>query len=233
MTQLFWGLMFVAVYTTVYRDASTVPLPLHDVITYVWLMQAMFRMLPWGHDPELAVMIRRGDFVAELLRPVDLQLLWYARALALCTVPPLLRAAPMLVLAFAALGMHGPAGAAAFGWFVLALLGAVLLSAAIVLNMTIGLLYTNGQRGVDVVMNSLMVALSGALVPLSLMPPQVATVVRALPFAGLLDGPAMLYLGHGDPWAVLARQAIWLLVWLWVARRLLTRAIARVVVQGG
>lgn len=42
--------------------------------------------------------MRTGDLLYEKLRPVDAHTFWYARAVALRTVSPLLRAIPMVLM---------------------------------------------------------------------------------------------------------------------------------------
>ena len=75
--------------------------------------------------------------------------------------------------------------------------------------------------------------LSGALIPLALLPAGVGTVFGWLPFASMASAPLRIYTGTGDPVQLLALQAGWSIVlwplahWLWHASR------ERMVAYGG
>lgn len=80
---------------------------------------------------------------------------------------------------------------------------------------------------------SLSPLLAGAVVPLTLLPWSIGTVLGWLPFASMVSAPLRIYTGDGDVVALLAGQAAWAaLLWL-VLRRVWTRAAARMVSFGG
>ena len=89
-TQLFWGLIRVMIFEAFFRSTSTQqPMDLADVVTYIWLGQAFFVLLPWNVDRDIQALIRSGAVSYELLRPLDLYTLWFSRALAWRTAPTL------------------------------------------------------------------------------------------------------------------------------------------------
>ena len=91
-TQVFWGLIRMMFFTAFYRSTTArQPMSLADVITYVWLGQAMLGMLPWIIDREMRAMIRSGTVAYELARPLDLYTFWFCRDIARRTAPTLLR----------------------------------------------------------------------------------------------------------------------------------------------
>jgi ABC-2 type transport system permease protein len=236
-TQVFWGFVRVMIFTAFYA-ASTGPQPmtLPEVITYVWLTQALLLVLPWRPDADVEQLVRSGNVAYELLRPVDLYGLWFARSLAQRTAPALLRCLPMVVLAYAALGMAGPAGPAAALAFGVSIVATVALSAALTTLLSISVLVTIEGKGVHVLVVSVVNLMSGAIVPLPLLPEWIQPLVSALPFRGLMDTPFRLYMGHMAPAAALGavvHQVAWTIVLVLVGRVLLARALRRVVVQGG
>lgn len=236
-TQTFWGLLRVMIFTAFYATStSTPPMALSEVITYVWLTQALLLLLPWRPDPDVEELVRSGNVAYELVRPVGLYGLWFARAVAQRTAPALLRCLPMVVLAYALLGMQAPAGPAAALAFAASLVAAVALAAAITTLLSVSVLYTISGRGAHVLTVSLVNLLSGSIVPLPLLPDWLQPVVSALPLRGLMDTPFRLYTGHLPPAAALAEighQLLWTLALVLVGRALLARALRRVVVQGG
>jgi ABC-2 type transport system permease protein len=236
-TQLFFGLIFVMVYEAFYRSTrAPQPMTYGEVCTYLWLGQGMLAMLPWSVDPELRSMVRSGGVAYELLRPLDLYWLWYARALAWRTAPTLLRAVPLFAVALLFLRMQPPASWASFAAWLAATGGALLLGCAISVLMGISLLWTVSGDGVAQLVPALVVVLSGMNVPLPLFPAWAQPILDVLPFRGLVDTPFRLYLGHippsQTPWLLL-HQLGWTAAIVLLGRWLLARRMRRLVIQGG
>lgn len=237
ITQLFFGFVMVQAYTAFYEAAtSPPPMSLSQVIGYIWLGQAMLGMFPWNVDPEIRNQIRTGGVVYELLRPVDLYGLWFARAVARRTAPTVLRAVPMFVLAMTFLSLPPPAGPGALLAWLAATACALLLAAAITTLLSITLLWTLSGDGAMMIAVALVVFLSGHAVPLPLFPPWLQPLLAAQPFRGLIDIPFRLYLGHipaAEAPALLAFQLAWTAVFVVLGRALLARGRRVLVAQGG
>jgi ABC-2 type transport system permease protein len=236
-TQLFWGLIRVMIFGAFYASGTgPQPMSLPQVITYVWLGQAMLLLLPWNVDAEVRAAIRTGTVAYELLRPADLYGRWYCRALAARTAPVLLRAVPMFVVAGLWLGLQAPPSFVAGAAWAAATLAAVLLSAALSVLVSISLFWTLSGEGISRVIPSLTYVLGGLVLPLPLFPDWAQAALRFLPFSGMIDVPFRLYMGHLPPDSVfgaLGHQLGWTAVLVLVGRWLLARAAGRVVVQGG
>jgi len=68
VTQLFWGLVRVMIFEAFYRAAaSPQPMSIGQVVSYVWLGQATFRILPWAPDADVRQQVRTGAVAIELL----------------------------------------------------------------------------------------------------------------------------------------------------------------------
>lgn len=236
-TQLFFGAVLVAVMRAFYRESDAVqPMNLGHVVSYLWLGQAFFSLIPWRGDPEITALVRSGGVAYELLRPVHLYMLWLARAVALRTAPVLLRALPLLVAAGLFLGLERPASLEATGLWLLALAGAVALSAVMTVLLNVSLLWTLSGEGMTMLLPVVVTLCSGLLLPLPLFPAWAQPLLQALPFRGLMDVPHRIYLGE-----LTGTEAIMALrhQWLWVAAlallgaALLRRGLSRLVVQGG
>ena len=189
-------------------------------------------------------MVRTGDVLYERLRPVDAHTFWYARAVALRTASPLLRAIPMILMTgvlFPLIGLSEwalspPAGMSATLLFAGSMALCVALAAAISTILDIVTVATLSDRGVNTVIGPLVIMLSGSLVPLPLLPDWLQPLLAFQPFAGLVDTPFRIYSGHlvgAAALAALARQAAWTLILIALGRLLMTRVMARVQVQGG
>lgn len=236
-TQLFWGLIRVMIFTAFYQSsAQAQPMTLRDTVTYLWLIQAMFALIPWSIDSEVRTLIRNGTVAYELLRPLDLYTLWFSRGMASRLAPTTLRALPMFVVAILFFGMQlPPSPGSAIGWL-LATMGALLLSSAVSTLVVISMLYTISGDGIARFVPPLIFTLSGMLVPLPLMPAWAQGALNFLPFRDLADVPFRIYMGHiplKDLGFALLHQAAWIIVLIFLGRTLLARATSRLVIQGG
>jgi ABC-2 type transport system permease protein len=244
-TQCWWGGIKVMVLAAFFRG-STAPaaMTLAEVITYTWVAQALFVLLPWTGDPEVAAAVRSGSVAYDRLRPVDCYALWFARAAGWLVARALPRAGLMLAMAALLLPLVGlgdwawrpPASIAAGAFFAASLVLAVLLAAAIVVLINVAVLSSLDERGINLLMIPLILLFSGNMLPLLLFPDAVQALMRWQPLAGLLDIPLCLYFGHlagVDAWAALMRQAGWIAVAVVAGRLTMARTMRALQVQGG
>ena len=236
-TQLFWGGIRVMIFEAFYRSSTaSQPLTLAQTVTYLWLIQALLLLIPWGIDYELRRMIRSGNVVYELARPLDLYWLWYSRAVASRTAPVVLRAMPMFIVASLFLGLQPPASLASAVAWVLSMGGALALSCAITTLMAVTMMWTITGDGVVRLLGTLTMMLSGSIIPLPFFPDWAQRILAVLPFSGLIDTPFRIYMGHIPPiqgMALLAHQFGWSLALVLLGRWLLARGARRLVIQGG
>jgi ABC-2 type transport system permease protein len=237
-TQLFWGLIRVMIFGAFYESsrAAAAPMSFAQVVTYVWLGQAMIRLLIWRPDADVQEMIRSGTVAYELTRPVDLYWLWYARSVANVTAPTVLRAVPMMILAALLLGMQAPVSWSAGAAWAVAMVLAVALTASVAALLSISLLWTVSGQGATTLVPAIVWCLSGMILPLPMFPDWMQPLLNVLPFRGMMDTPFRIYVGHipAARWAgVLAHQAAWTIGLVLFGRWVLARGTRRLVVQGG
>ena len=238
-TQLFFGIVLIATRKAFYEHSTAVPpLPFAKMVTYSWLVQALFAMSPFtaNPDPEVRKQLLDGSVAYELCRPLDLHTLWLVRNAANRLAPTLLRSGPIFALGILFFGMEPPPSALALGSFLLAICGALALIAAWCALICTSLLWTLSGDGLARTGPFLVSLLSGQLVPLALYPDWLQPALKFLPFSGMLDAPFSLYLGTVPPSGVvgvLAHQLAWTLCFVLLGRFLLARGLKRLVVQGG
>ena len=214
--QVFFGLILIAIYRALYAGKPQT-MPLSQITSYVWLQQAFFRML-LASDPELMDKIRTGSIAYDLCRPLNLYGFYYVRIMAQKMTGSLLRAAPMLLFAFLlpeGWGLMLPASAAGLIWSLAGLLLGLLCVSALE-NITMGFtMRTLDSRGMQALLNLLMMILAGNILPLTLFPDSWQRVITLLPYAQLLDAPIRLYTGQtaaSEAPRILLIQAAWILV---------------------
>ena len=236
-TQLFWGLVYVMIFQAFYKGASTLePLSLQNTLTFVWISQSFLQLLPWTIDKEVEAQIKNGYVAYELIRPLHLYRLWFAKSLAMRFVPTLMRAPPVLIIAGLFLQLSAPISAAVLLGFAASVFFALALSSAITTLVVISLFWTLSGEGIKRALPQLTVFLSGMIVPLPLFPSWMQPFLNWQPFRGILDIPCRIYTGviPGDQILYyLGFQAAWVMVFIGFGKWLMSRAQNRFVVQGG
>jgi ABC-2 type transport system permease protein len=239
-TNFFFGFVRIMVFMAFYASSTqSQPLSLGQTITYMWLVQATFRMLPYIADREMMNLVRTGGIAYELSRPINLYAAWYCRLLALRIVPTLLTGLPVFILALALpepYGMALPASPADGAAFAASLLGSLLLGCAITNIVTISALWTAVGDGMELLLGAAVILLSGGLVPLAFFPDWAEPILRLLPFSGLVDVPFRFYVeavppSQLVPWLTL--QLSWTFIAVLTGLWLLRAATRRVTIQGG
>ena len=244
-TQVFFGFVRLMIFAGFFSSTSRAqPMSYEQVVSYIWLGQALLLLLPFRVDMEIRNMIRTGDICYELVRPVRLYLYWLARALAQRVAPVLLRAVPMFLLVTVILPLAGasqwglrlPASAAALLLFFLSVLAALFLSSVLSLIGSISLFWTIAGEGVTNLLGVATWGLSGLVAPLLFFPDWAQQIFRLLPFRGLMDVPFRIYIGSipvDNALTEIGIQVLWVIGLTGLGTSMLARGLRRVVVQGG
>ncbi len=236
VTQAFFGLVLVFLYTALYAGGD--PRSLRDTVSYVWLQQAFFRAL-LATDGELRDQVLTGGLAYTLIRPVDQHLWWTSRALAQKIIGVVMRLVPMAALQLVlppALRLSPPESPLAFAQFLCSLAVGFAVISQIGMIVEAVVLRTLDSRGAAAMLNLVMMVLCGNIIPLTLFPDAVQGLIRWQPFAQALDAPIRMYTA-GQAWPDfflnLGVQAGWAAV-LWLAARgLWRRNLRRIIIQGG
>lgn len=184
---------------------------------------------------DVAQRVREGAVGMDLLRPIGFlqQVVIGQAGSTLAALPFMFVLVPAALLIGRALPPVSALAAAQYvlalfiGWVIMSLLGAV-----------VGMLafWTLEVSGTFTVYQMVSSFLAGSLVPLWFMPSWLHTIAAALPFEASSYVPLALYLGrtHGTAaWLLLAEQAGWAIAAWFVLKLVWSRALRRVVIQGG
>jgi ABC-2 type transport system permease protein len=204
--------------------------------SYAWLVQGLIAtvaLFGWG---ELGERIRTGDIAVDLARPVDLQLSWLASDLGRATFMLLPRGLPPVLVGvlFFDAGLTREPAMYPLGAVSVALAVAVSFACRFLVNL--GAFWLMDMRGLLTLYMVASNVLAGLIVPVAWFPSWMGAIAAATPFPSMLQAPVNLLSGRDVGWQAVetvAVQALWLVVTLALGRLVLSRALRRLVVQGG
>lgn len=237
LTNVFFGAISSYVLIALYHARPMAAgYSLSDSLRYVWLLQAMIMVvLPFGWF-DLMLTIRTGEVVADLSKPCDFYWYWFSREAGRAVYYLLFRALPAYLGGMLLFGVTVPAEARV--WLLSALtfsLGAAIgIAFRFLYNMTAFWLVE--ARPVGTMAASVALFFAGLYFPLPLFPDWLRAIAYWLPFNGLMNVAAQIFVGkeNGPLLALdLTRQALWLVALTLVARLITGLAMRRVVSQGG
>lgn len=176
---------------------------------------------------------RDGQIAADLLRPVSLQAGTWARDAGRALACLLVGSAPLLVLVSLAIPLDLPRDPLTWALWACSLALAHWTNFGISFLLGLAAARLRNVVGLSYLKATLVSLLSGALLPLELLPPLARDIAFALPFHTMARSPAALLLGREPALPLLAEQLAWGLV-LWGLGALGWRRVARgLTLEGG
>lgn len=240
-TQFAWGGMLLMLYNAFYRSTpQAMPMPYQQLSSYIWLQQALLVLfIAYRYDADIVDSITSGGIAYDLIRPVDLYSMWFAKDVAVRLTGAFLRFAPVIIFAFflpEPYGLRLPESAAVFVLFLASLILGVLNTAAYMMLSYVAIFHTLSKSGVSAISVALTEFLSGQIIPLPFFPDRVRQVFELLPFATMQNVPLRVYIGElqgGETVQAILLQIFWLIVMTAAGRYFMGRITRRAVVQGG
>jgi ABC-2 type transport system permease protein len=238
VTNTAFGFILSYVLLAVFRERGAIDgFDATDAVTFTFVAQGLLMPVGmFGTDREMAERVLTGEVAMDLARPYDYQGWWAAVAYGKAAFYAWARGVPPFLAGALVFDMRLPAEP----WMWPAFAASVALAVGLGFCWTF-LLQTTAFWLVDVRgLNQLgwisAMFLSGVVVPLVLFPPGVEPVLRALPFASMIQLPVEVFLGKhtgADLAGLYLTQAAWIVVLAGAGRLLLARAERKVVVHGG
>ena len=239
VTQIFWGLLYIYLYTAFMGGKVIEGFSIKQMISYVWVGQAFFVLRFADLPKNCAKEIESGNVCYKIVRPVDLYNQWFAEHFGYKLSATIIRCLPLTVCAFLmpkGLRLMLPVSLASFGLFIVALLIGAMITSAISMISVYLTFKTLSAKGILTMVNAICGVLGGMYVPLVFMPQSVQNVLNYLPFRFIFDLPARIYVGNIPPIEALKLLAIalaWLVVLILIGRILIKLAGKKTVIQGG
>ncbi len=237
LTYLFNVAVYYFIWRAVYHNAASVAgLTLPEMITYVavgWTIRSFYFN---EIDMDLASQVQEGRLAMNLIRPVDFQTAMIADAAGQSAFRATLFTIPIAVVVALLFPVRPPASVLAGALFLLSATLSFALVAAI--NFLVGLIAIRTKSIVGILRAKYLVQelLSGLLIPTTLFPEPLRSLLFASPFPHINFTPAALYLGKASGWEaarLLALQAGWAAGLLALGQLAWRRSRARITIQGG
>ncbi len=240
--QFFFGFVFIMVYVAFYESGNTekVPMPLYQLVSYLWLNQAFFALVYiWTKEKDLISMIKNGNVAYELVRPINFYFKWYATMIAKRVSRVLLRFFPILLIAYflpKPFNLILPSNFETFLIFILSLVLSTFLVVAISMVLHMITFFTLNEKGVLEIFMSVSEILAGGTVPLVMFPTFLYKIAYVLPFRYTCDLPFRIYTGNisiSNAIPDIIGSFIWIIVVVLIGYLLTRKALKKAVIQGG
>ncbi len=233
----FFGVVLSYVYLALYRSRASVSgFGALDTLRYLWLMQAITMVVLTFGWYDLLLTIRSGDVIADLSKPCDFFWYWFSREAGRSAYYLLFRAVPTYALGALLFGLGLPGGPTRWLALALTLLGGTALGITFRFLTNIAAFWLVEGRAAAGLLHTVALFCAGSYLPVAFFPPWLRAIADWLPFGGMLNVTGEVFTGRLAGAALLlalARQALWIVALIALARALTAAATRRVVVQGG
>jgi ABC-2 type transport system permease protein len=186
-------------------------------------------------DFRISFKIRNGLVALDLVKPIDYQTARFAETVGTLWVE--IASTALVWLGAIALGVRlSPPSACAAVLFPISMLLLVLLKFAVTYLTGLICFWTKNYLGLYWARLAVVSLLSGALVPLSLLPHWLSTTAQWLPFAGMTSTPGLILIGNAVGWTaarLVAVQLVWAVVLYYGARLAWQGAVRQLTIHGG
>lgn len=236
-TNTVFGFLRVYVLLALYRYRSQLGgFGPEGIVTYAFVAQGLLATTGGFGNSEIADRIRTGDIVSDLYRPVHFQSYWMAQDLGRAAFQAVFRGIPPVAFGALVFTIRLPADPATVAEFTASVVLASVVAFAYSFTVSLAAFWLIDTRGLAQISVLVLHFFAGFVVPITFFPPALYHLARALPFASVVQYPIEIFLGrHPGPGAlgVLGEQALWAVALVALNELIASRAMRKVVVQGG
>jgi ABC-2 type transport system permease protein len=237
VTYFIYVSVYYFIWKAIYEHSTSIEgFDFSHLLTYIgvgWIIRSFYFN---NIDQELAYQVIEGRLAMDLIKPVNIQLMYVARAAGESIFRLVLLTAPTALLLFFVFPLRLPSSARHAGVFVVSVILSFLIVAAI--NFIVGTFALRLQSILGLLRAKffLLELFSGLLLPISFFPGVFQKIFAVLPFEYISYVPMLIYLGKLDGGA-LARaiwvQIFWVVVLLAIGNAMWSWSSRKVTIQGG
>lgn len=235
-TNTVFGFVLAYVLLAVYRERESVGgFDSIDAVTFTFVAQGLLMVVGVFGSAAIAERIMTGDVVVDLQRPYDQQAWWAAVSYGSSAYYAIFRGIPPFLAGAIVFDLRIPS-LPDFGAFVVSVFLAVGACFAWIYILQLSAFWLMDYRGPFQIGIFVAQFFAGVFVPIVFFPSWLETMARATPFPSMMQLPIEVWLGRHRGAAlagVFAQQMFWIGVLVVVGRLVMSRAVRRVVVQGG
>lgn len=228
--------IYVEIYRALYGGREAVDGITMSMVTTNFILSLGLESFFVVNDYYLSYKINDGSIATEMLLPVSFHGRMLADNLGVAAFKLIFHFVPAMLVAILFIGIAAPAGAGAFGLFILsALLGyGVLWSLSFLFQMFS--FWLLNVWAIMTIKNVFINVLSGSMIPLWFMPDAIRKIISFTPFEGIYFTPVQIYLGNisgGEIAAGFIKQLVWIICLMTAGFILWSKGKKKLVVQGG
>ncbi|MEF8880624.1 MAG: ABC-2 family transporter protein [Candidatus Nanohaloarchaea archaeon] len=204
------------------------------VLSYIVLGQVISSSIFMNVEKMLSGKIREGTIVNELKRPISLRVQVYFQMLGIMLFNFIFVGLPMLILGFLYLGLDFPGPLRLATFFLSMFLGYnIIYSLSYITSMFI--FWTKVGWSIRMMRTTVQRLFSGVYFPLYLLPASLEPVFNLFPFQSMVDAPISIFMATSNSPVILiiAKQAIWIVVLLFIGEIAWLKAKKKITIQGG
>lgn len=229
-------LIQVEIWRSVIGDGDSSGVTIDQMITYSILNTLLVVLLLHGVSGKVDGSLKSGSIAVELIKPLSYPLYLLFDALGQTLYKLVFTVIPSFLIAWLLFGMLPPASLIDLIGFVAAILIAMLVSFLLGYLVSLLAFWFMSHFALSWTLGGLITIFSGSFLPIWFYAPAWEFTAKLLPFQYLGYVPAAIYLGnmsHGMLWQTLLIGLAWIIGLLAIVQWLWSKAVRRLIVQGG
>jgi ABC-2 type transport system permease protein len=224
-----------SLWTALYaQNAAPLNLPLHAMITYATVSLLMSLILEIDGTRLIREKLREGTIATDLMKPIVVPFYFFSDGFGR-TLLYVILVFPTLLVALLMVHVDVPSPQT-LGVFLVSFVFAYCLNFLMNFCMNAVAFWTLETFALQLIVRWISDLLSGQIIPLTLFPGLIGSVLFALPFAAIYSTPLLIYVGIVRPQAwggALAAQAVWIVALAAISFVMWRAASRRIILQGG
>jgi ABC-2 type transport system permease protein len=237
VTYFIYVSVYYFIWKAIYEHSTSIEgFDFPHLLTYIgvgWIIRSFYFN---NIDQDLAYQVMEGRLAMDLIKPVNIQIMYVARAAGESVFRLALLTVPTAVVLFLVYPLRLPASAGHAGAFLVSVGFSFLIVAAI--NFAVGTFALRLQSILGLLRAKffLLELFSGLLLPMTFFPHTVQKILDLMPFQYISYIPMLIYLGKLQGAALasaIALQVFWVAVLLLIGDGLWRWSTRKVIIQGG